>query len=227
MTTSTAFLAALQLADSALPIGRFVHSHGLEAWLSANPGADEDALAACVESMVVEAIAPLDGAALLHAHRATTVADLLDIDRRVTARKLIEPARSASQACGRQLARLAPTLTDDRLIAALAGSVRARETDGNLAVMHGALTRALEIPVHDALLLELSAAAAGLLSSAVRLGRLTAMRSQRVLRRMAPALTLAADRAATLPLDGMRSTAPELEIAALAHRRASERFFST
>ena len=33
------FFGALQLADPGLPIGRFVHSHGLESWLADRPAA--------------------------------------------------------------------------------------------------------------------------------------------------------------------------------------------
>jgi urease accessory protein len=222
-----ALLAALQLGDSALPIGRFVHSHGVEAWLAANPDAGEAEIAELVETTVTEAVAPLDGAGLAHAHRAGTLAELVWLDRALTARKAIAPARAASQACGRQLAALAGELSGDGLVAALAAAVRGRETDGNLAVVEGVLARALGIACADAVLVELRGGAGALLSAAVRLGRLAPARAQAAMYAMAPALQAAARAAAAAPAGELRSTGPELEIHALNHRRADARLFST
>jgi urease accessory protein len=221
------FLAALQLSDSALPIGRFVHSHGLEAWLQREDGAGEAELVELIESVLGEALAPLDGVVLVHAHRAATLEELLELDRALTARKLSSPARAASCACGRQLASLAGGLTDDALVAALAAEVRERRTDGNLAVVEGPLTRALGMTAEQALLLELRGTASGLLSSAVRLGRLGPTRAQAMLAALAPAIERAAARALHAGLDDLRSTGLELEIAAMSHRRAHVRLFAT
>lgn len=221
------FVAALQLADSALPIGRFVHSHGLEAWLRREPAPSEDEIAELVESVVGEAVAPLDGVVLVHAHRAGTLSDLLDLDRALTARKMSSPARAASCACGRQLANLSGTLVDDVLVARLAAEVRERRTDGNLAVVEGAVARAMGLTVAQAVLLELRGTAAALLSSAVRLGRLGPVRAQGMLAAMAPAIARAATRALDAELDDLRSSGIELEIAAMSHRRAHARLFST
>ena len=221
------FLAALQLSDSALPIGRFVHSHGLEAWLQREDGAGEAELVELIESVLGEALAPLDGVVLVHAHRAATLEELLELDRALTARKLSSPARAASCACGRQLASLAGGLTDDALVAALAAEVRERRTDGNLAVVEGPLTRALGMTAEQALLLELRGTASGLLSSAVRLGRLGPTRAQAMLAALAPAIERAAARALGAGLDDLRSTGVELEIAAMSHRRAHVRLFAT
>jgi urease accessory protein len=224
---AAAFLAALQLSDSALPIGRFVHSHGLEAWLQREDGAGEAELIELIESVLGEALAPLDGVVLVHAHRAATLDKLLELDRALTARKLSSPARAASCACGRQLASLAGGLTDDALVTALAAEVRERRTDGNLAVVEGALTRALGMTAEQALLLELRGTASGLLSSAVRLGRLGPTRAQAMLAALAPAIERAAARALDAGLDDLRSTGVELEIAAMSHRRAHVRLFAT
>ena len=94
-------------------------------------------------------------------------------------------------------------------------------------MIEGALARALGIPPRDAVLVELRGAAAGLLSAAVRLGRLTPMRAQALLAGLAPALERAADVALALGTEDLRSGAFELEVHAMAHRRAEARLFST
>jgi urease accessory protein len=228
MAASEALLAAVQLADSALPIGRFVHSHGLEAWLRDHAEASESAIAELVEAVVCEGVAPLDGVVVAHAHRASTVQELAVLDQRLTARKLSPASRRASEACGRKLAALAPRLApEDTLITELVSLVERRETNGNLAVVGGTLARALGLTTIDAVALELRGAASSLLSAAVRLGSLSPTGAQTVLARLTPALVAAAELAATLGLDELRSTMPELEMYALMHARAEARLFST
>jgi urease accessory protein len=226
----TAFLAALHIADSSLPIGRFVHSGGLEAFLRENPGADESAIAELVESVVLGAIGPLDAVVVAESHRAAGKGDLellLELDRRLTARKLALGSRLASASCGRRLAVLVPMLTERQPISALAELARAGHIDGNLAVIEGALMAAIGIPREEAVLLELRSAAAALLSAIVRLGRLSAVRAQAVLYNLQAALVEAADEADGLSVGSMRSVAPELEVYTLAQQRAANRHFAT
>jgi urease accessory protein UreF len=56
---ASAFLSALQLGDSALPIGRFSHSYGLEEILTQEATMTAEAVAALIESIVLEVEAPL------------------------------------------------------------------------------------------------------------------------------------------------------------------------
>ena len=222
------FLAALQLGDSALPLGRFAHSQGLEAFLAAEPEAQEDEIAELVESVVLEAAGPLDGVAVADAHRAAHKGDLgglVELDGRVTARKLTPASRVSSTACGRSLAALVPLLTDARTAVAFAQLARSGETDGNLAVVEGALAAALGLSEEEAVLVELRCAATSLLSAAVRLGRLSAFRAQAIVRRLEPAMVAAAREA--LGSEELRATLPELELHALTHRRTATRLFVT
>jgi urease accessory protein len=221
------FLAALQLGDPSLPIGRFVHSHGLESWLAGRLDAGERELEELVCSVICEGVGPLDGAAVALAHRARELTDLLEIDRAVSARKVLEPARVASHACGRQLAVLAPRLSDDPLLLALVAAIRDGHADGNLAVVSGAVARALGIGAREAVLLELRGAMTSLLSSAVRLGRLGPIGAQTVALRLAPALATAAEDALDRERDELYSSAVELDVAALAHSRRDARTFAT
>lgn len=224
---ASTLLGALQLGDSALPIGRFVHSHGVEAWLSAHQDAGEDELSALVKSALRESVAPLDGAVVALSHRATSWERLERLDELVTAHKLTPAARLASTACGRRLAALGAELTTSPLVRRLARSARDGSTDANLAVVEGALAKGLGIPERDAVLLELRGAAAGLLSAAVRLGRLSPTRAQVILLGLSPAIEKGTAEALAAGDDDLRSGAFELEIYALAHGREDARSFST
>jgi urease accessory protein len=164
---------------------------------------------------------------LAQAHGASSGERLEELDALLTARKPAPPARAASCSCGRRLAALAAALTSDSLVTRFAGAVRSGATDGNLAVVEGTLARALGVARRHAVLLELRGAAAGLLSAAVRLGRLAPVRAQTTLLALEPALGRAADDALARDTNDLRSGAFELEIHALAHHRAETRFFST
>lgn len=218
--TPEALLAALQLADSALPIGRFAHSYGIEALVNAGSGLGEDAIVELLETVIQESAGPLDGVALAAAHDAAgngNLTILFDLDACVTTRKLQRSSRIASTTCGRRLAALVPTLTDNEFCATFALAVRAGDTDGNLAVVEGALAQAVGLGRESAVLLELRSVAAAMLSALVRLGQLSAFRAQAILSGLRPTLTHAAVLALEQPMAAMRSVGPELEIHTLRH----------
>ena len=228
MTTATAFLSALQLADSSLPVGRFVHSAGLESWLKGRKTVAPEQLGELIEAVICQGVAPLDGVVLGHAWAAGSLSELRGLDARLTARKLTPAARSASHDCGRQLAALAPALAPrDALVTTFADSVACRATDGNYVVVAGTLSRACGLSARDAVLVELRSAASGFLSAAVRLGAITPTGAQRVLTSLHEPLELAAGEAGRRSLDELHSSVPELETHSLTHRRADVRFFRT
>jgi urease accessory protein len=220
----------LQLGDSALPIGRFVHSSGLEALLAHDPGLRGAQVAEVVQSHVIQGLARLDAVAVAEAHRRLSARDLeglIELDRGVTARKITASARLGSRTCGRQLASLAPSLARDPTLGELCERVHLGQSDGNLAVVEGAVAAALSLPIDWAVLLMLQGSAASLLSAAVRLGRISATGAQLALRECEAAVIRSAQDALSSGWPVVFADAYELEIHAMRHELADSRLFMT
>jgi urease accessory protein len=228
MGERTAFLRALQVADGMLPIGRFAHSYGVEAWLEAHPESRGDHLCELVRSTLAGSIATLDGAAVALAHAAASRSDmdgLGRIDAALTARKLNAPARDASTLCGRQLIVLAGHLGIGEVIERLRVEIEAGARPGNLAVVEGAVGAGMGIAGEETVLIAVRGHAAAMLSAAVRLGRLGTTRSQALLYELGPDLEDCAGVASGVSLEDMRATLPELEIHAARHAYREVRLF--
>jgi urease accessory protein len=207
----------LQLADAAFPAGGFAHSGGLEA-------ASALGLAGDVVAYVTDGIWQAAHLSLPLA-RAAHAGELEAADARAEAAILGHVARRASRAQGRAFANacIYTLLRSGPLEAA----VRAGRLHGHLAPLQGAACRALGLSVEDAETLVLHTATRGLLSAAVRLGRLGPLEAQRVQHGLAPTLEAARAAARRLTLDDVAQTAPLADLAANLHDELYSRLFQS
>lgn len=224
MADPAAALAWLQLHDNAFPAGRFVHSYGVESWLQAHPAASDSEICRLAESFVRHSVATLDAVVVAHAWAVEELSALTALDALTTSYKLTANARAASHGCGRQLALVAQHVG---VRAPFLGAVTGGRADGNLAVVEAVVQRELGIGRLDAALGSIRSGYAGVLSAAVRLGRLGPIRAQRAMLDARRHMVEMARLALATPLDDMHSTTPELEIWAMRHETASGRMFTT
>lgn len=229
----------LQVHDSAFPAGRMVHSHGIEEWLSAHPGAGADEITTVIVEYLAHSFAPLDATITAAAWRAAPDHDALcALDELTSTYKLFDNARIASESSGRQLATAARNCGLAEGIGCLDGcldgylngyldAVIAGTTAGHCAVVDGALQAALGVPLRIAVLGSIRSMMASMLSAAVRLGRLGPLHSQRIQAATAADIVALADDACLRSLEDLYSTAPALEISGMRHESRSARLFTT
>ncbi|MDF1603219.1 urease accessory UreF family protein [Nocardioides sp. YIM 152315] len=227
-------LAALQLADSAFPSGRYTLSHGLEAlaqsgWLD---GPDLwTKLLDVLEGYLRFGVATSDGVALACAHRATgrgpDVSSIVEADRRLHAAKLSREAREASTRTGRALLRTAESAFPNPHLAEYADRVLAGRTPGNHAVVLGVLTASLSVPRLFAVASELHALAAGWVSAATRLALIDHRAAQALLHEVHPAIARASRDVAERSVTEIGGCTPHLDVMSMQHEEAELRLFAS
>ena len=227
-------LMALQLADSFFPTGMYAHSQGLESmtfrrWVSSPDGVEQ-----YLRNLLVWAVLPSDGVALLNAHAAAEDGDLTEltcIDWHLHAMKMPEEMRVASCHAGRRILDETDPLLDDTgqttVYTGFRRLVADRDTPGTGAVALGVVSHSAGIGPETALLMFCHSVAVGMLGAAQRLLPLTHSQVQQILHSLhEPVADLASDLSARHWRD-MTSFTPEADIAAMLHEHDEVRMFAS
>lgn len=206
----------LQLADSAFPTGGFAHSAGLEAAVQLGEVPD---VAGYVEEALWHAahgVLPF----VRDAHRAPE--RLGELDERAEAFLISHVARRASRAQGRALLATASRAFEGAsAIGTWDRQVRGGALRGHLGPVTGAVCAAAGLGEREALGMALHTTARGLLSAAVRLGKLGPLEAQRVHARLPMETWIE-----SVP-EEPASTAPLHEVFGALHDRLYTRLFQS
>ena len=220
-------LGLLQLTDSGFPSGAYTLSHGLETLVADGAVSSADDLAGLLRVSLLDRLARADLVILLAVHRAATLDEVIEHDRRLSSVKLAADERVASQRVGHRLAIEASRLASGGLLARYVAALAADAAPGNAAVAAGLAMRAFNVPERDAVLGAAWSFANGLCTAAIRLGLIGHGDAQRLLREASGVLQQATELALVTDPRSLRPSAPQLEVALARHESAAAHLFAT
>lgn len=217
----------LQFSDSALPVGSFAFSNGLESAIQTGVVRDAATLKEFV-TLVVRQAARMDGVAALHAHRAACAGDydgLLAADAALWRRRVGEEQQLMLARMGRKFAELALNVAGLPLLARWLADIRAGATPGCYPVGQAAVLAQLGASEQEAFVLHQYGAAAMTLGAAVRLMRVDHVETQRILFETQQRVAADYEAVRALSLDEMAGFAPVFDALVAHHTTAHVRLF--
>jgi urease accessory protein len=220
-------LEAIRLADSALPVGTFTVSYGVEQFVQDGRVADAEDLEALLTSYLHQLVGPGDLVTLRAAHAAVEDDDL-DVlcaaDQRLLATTLAAELRESATQSGKRLLRLQRDVRRDPVLEAYADRV-STGAPGMYAAVFGACTACRRVSVHRSCLAYCHAFVTGLIGAAQRLISLGHTEAQRILTALHSVMVAAVEDSADRSLDQMAPFAPLVDVLAAEHERAERRLF--
>ncbi len=215
-----ALLDLLQLADSSFPSGSYAHSFGLE-WIDRQGPLD---LRGLLKVRLSQSLARLELPVLRHAYRASSAAQLQDLDRLMDVLTPVRELREASRSIGRSVLRAAVKLRGPLPSPSPAAAGEGVQLE-HQPVVYGAVLRAWGIPLDDSLGMYALQAIRQQLSAAQRLGRIGQSAAQELLHALKPDVAAAVQTSLTVPLDEAGTFTPWLDMAGLQHAQQFARLF--
>lgn len=217
----------LQFSDSALPVGAFAFSNGLESALQTGIVTDADSLLPFVE-LVLHQAARVDGIALLHAHRAVLAEDFSGVvtaDRELICRRVGEEQQLMLTRMGKKFAELALKISPSPMLARWLSEIRSDATPGCLPIGQAIALAHLGADESEAFVVHQYGIASMILSAALRLMRIDHFETQRIL--FAAQGRVQDDYLAVrdLALDEMAAFAPVFDVLVAHHTTVHVRLF--
>lgn len=215
-----AWLTLLQLHDSALPIGAFAHSSGLERY--AERGMTAGALEAWLRVQLRLGFGRLDLAALALAYQAPPDDDMDQLGATLDAWKSVPSLREASLALGRRTLGLARRVWPDAAAAVTLPPERCHH-----AVVVGRLSLVLGLPLRASALAFAQGSVANALAAATRCLPLGPERAQALLAAVQGEVVDAVERVLGDPTASLWSATPGADLRAAEQPRMASRMFES
>jgi urease accessory protein len=224
------FLALLQLCDTALPIGAYAFSSGLETYTQRRLIPEVAALQEWLEATLHHAV---HGSHLLPvglAYRATAAGDwaqLERLDQQLTAMKHARELREASMKTGQGLLRLAVQVWPGPSVERLHALCQQHWMAGHQALVLGVI--GCQLGYEERIIIEAAGYQwlSGMISAALRLLPIGQLAGQRLLTALLPHLPVIADVIQQQGWDDLSSAAPEFDIRAMQHETLYSRLFQS
>lgn len=214
-------LGLLQLASSALPVGAYSYSEGLETLTEAGKVHDVVSLRHWLEQELQYGAIRLEAAVMLRAYNAARVVDeqaLNDWNSWLSAAKETEELRDQSQQMGRALTRLLQDIQPQSL-------THTWHRPCNFAIAFGLAAANWQINSEAAILGYLHSWVTGLINAGVKLIPLGQTAGQRLLLDLHPSLSQATQEILELDDDDLYSCGWGLALVSMAHETQYTRLF--
>lgn len=221
-------LRLAQLCDSALPVGAYSQSWGLETAIASAKVTGPHAVDRWVRSWLGHCVAPGEGIAVAHAARRTPVEEwegLRDLNVLLTASRPVASIRRASLQQGEALLDLASGWPWSGRTAA---SLRATDPGPwHHAIVFAAMAATAGTGPAETSALYLQNAANGIVSSAVRGVPIGHTHGQQILARLQPFLEELSAVCAAAPIEQFGGSSPAYEVACHAQNQLHTRIFQS
>ena len=217
----------MQFGDSALPVGAFSFSLGLESAVQQKIVTDAATLREFVQSSIRQA-ASGDGVGLIFAHRAASALDvnkLLQIDHAVFNRKLSESTREMTVRTGKKLAEIALRVVKAPLLDEWLEQIKSRTARGTYPVCLAALFASLGLDARTTFVVHQNGIATAMLGAALRLMKVSHLETQAILYEINATMDDAYRQAAGMRLEDMSGFAPLIDIFSAVHAKSHVRLF--
>lgn len=217
----------LQFSDSALPIGAFTFSNGVESAIQTGVVHDVNSLKSFVRTALKQA-AECDAIAVVATHRAALAenyAELVKIDWAVNNRKLNEEARLMTVRMGKKLAEISVHIIDNWLLTWWLEEIKASRTIGTQPVTQAIVMAIQGINERDVVVMHHYGIAMTILSAAIRLMRITHYETQHILFELNDEIESFCDVAMVGDIKNMASYTPIIDVLAAIHTKSFVRLF--
>jgi urease accessory protein len=222
------WLRYAQLLDSALPVGGFSHSFGLETAVQSGKLVNIDDLRLYSQTMLFHAWAPMDLMAIKAVYKYSPHGDWENIwlvDQIQHVQRIAVETREGSQKMGRRLLRLSHTMYPDMLWDPIDHAIQSGKCKATYPIIHGWVACQLSVPLVQAAEGFLYTNITHCINSALRLMSIGQTEGQSLLAELFPLVSAAWQSVARLdPLDCF-SNSPAADIYQMRHETLYSRLF--
>ena len=228
MKSGANFLAYVQLLDSALPIGGFSHSFGLESFVQQAQVRNIAQLERYMIGQIHSGLVRLEGLAIKGVYLAMEDDDAWRIvlfDKIIHVQRTPRESREGVQKMGKRLIKLGKSLYPDIDLQALEHILQLHGGYGTLPVVFAWISRKLDVELDTAVQAYLYTSVTTMVGSALRLMSLGQTEGQALIQRLQRVAGEQWLEVRNLPADRLHSFTPAHDIRAMQHETLYSRLF--